>query len=61
MDIPVELLEEARGLLGYKSKTDTVIFSLKELIRKHRVEELKSLSGAIHLQIDVSKSRRRPK
>lgn len=61
LDIPSELIEEAQKLLGFKSKTDTVIVSLRELIRRRRIDELKSLMGAIELDIDLPKSRRRPK
>ena len=61
LDIPEALIEEARRLLGFKSKTDTVILSLQELIRRRRVEELKSLMGSIHLELDLPSSRRRPR
>ena len=61
LDIPEELINEARDLLGFKSKTDTVIVSLRELIRRKRIEELKRLSGNIHLALEVASSRRRPK
>jgi Arc/MetJ family transcription regulator len=60
LDIPEPLLEEARRLLGFKSKTDTVVLSLQELIRRRRIEELKSMMGAVKLEIDIPKSRRRP-
>lgn len=60
LDIPDPLLEEARRLLGFKSKTDTVIVSLQELVRRKRIDELKSLLGSIDLEIDVDSSRRRP-
>jgi putative antitoxin of VapBC-like toxin-antitoxin system len=60
LDIPEPLLEEARRLLGFKSKTDTVVLSLQELIRRRRIEELKSVMGAVKLEIDIPKSRRRP-
>lgn len=59
LDIPEELVEEARKLLGFKSKTDTVVVSLQELIRRKRIEKLKSLAGTIELEIDVPTSRRR--
>jgi Arc/MetJ family transcription regulator len=59
LDIPEELIEEARRLLGFKSKTDTVVLSLQELIRKRRIEELKSLLGSVNLEIDLRRSRRR--
>lgn len=61
LDLPDELLEEARRLLGFKSKTDTVVVSLQELIRKKRIEQLKSLAGRIELEIDLPKSRGRHK
>ena len=61
LDLPDDLVEEARKLLGFKSKTDTVVLSLRELIRRHRIEELKSLLGAVTLDIDVPRSRRRPR
>ena len=60
LDIPTALIEEARQLLGFKSKTDTVIVSLQELVRRRRIEELKSLLGSVDLEIDLPKSRRRP-
>lgn len=59
LDIPEELIEEARKLLGFKSKTDTIVLSLQEMIRKRRIDKLKSLAGQIDLNIDLTKSRRR--
>jgi Arc/MetJ family transcription regulator len=61
LDLPEELVEEARRLLGFKSKTDTVVLSLRELVRRHRIEELKQLMGHVRLDIDVARSRRRPR
>ena len=61
LDIPEELLEEARRALGFKSKTDTVVLSLQELIRRRRIEELKGLMGSVELEIDLPASRRRPR
>jgi hypothetical protein len=60
LDIPEPLIEEARLLLGFKSKTDTVVLSLQELIRRKRIDELKAMMGNVRLEIDVPKSRRRP-
>ena len=61
LDIPESLLKEAQRLLGFESKTDTIILSLRELIRRRRIEELKSLLGAVKLEVDVPRSRRRPR
>jgi Arc/MetJ family transcription regulator len=60
LDLPEALLEEARRLLGFKSKTDTVVLSLTELVRRRRVDELKALAGKVKLEVDVAGSRRRP-
>jgi Arc/MetJ family transcription regulator len=59
IDLPENLLEEARQLLGFKSKTDTIVVSLQELIRRKRIEELKKMAGSIKLEIDLDQSRRR--
>ena len=61
LDLPDGLAEEAVRLLGFKSKTDAVVVSLQELIRRKRLTELKSLLGHVDLDIDVGKSRRRPR
>jgi Arc/MetJ family transcription regulator len=61
LDLPEDLVEEARKLLGFKSKTDTVVVSLRELIRRRRIDELKDLAGKIELKIDLPTSRRRPR
>lgn len=61
LDLPEALIEEARRLLGFKSKTATIVVSLRELIRRRRVEELKQLLGAVRLDVDVPRSRRRPR
>jgi len=61
LDLPESLVEEARRLLGFKSKTDTVVVSLQELVRRKRLGELKGLLGHVKLELDVPVSRRRPR
>ena len=61
LDLPEPLIEEARRLLGFKSKTDTVVLSLQELVRKRRIDELKQMLGSVTLEIDLPASRRRPR
>jgi putative antitoxin of VapBC-like toxin-antitoxin system len=61
LDLPEPLIEEARRLLGFKSKTDTVVVSLQELVRRKRIDELKSMLGRVKLEIDLPRSRRRPR
>jgi len=61
LDIPEPLIEEARQALGFKSKTDTVVLALRELVRRRRIDELKAMMGRVRLDIDLDKSRRRPR
>ena len=61
LSIPEPLIEEAHRLLGFKSKTDTVVFSPKEMIRRKRIEELKEIMGSVRLEIDLPRSRCRPR
>ena len=60
LNIPDDLLDEARALLQFQSKTDTVVVALQELIRRRKVEKLKQLAGRVPLRIDVAEARRRP-
>jgi Arc/MetJ family transcription regulator len=59
LDIPEDLLEEARKILGFKSKTDVVIQALQQLIRRHKLDELRALAGKVAIEVDIPKSRRR--
>jgi hypothetical protein len=61
LDIPEPLIEEARQLLGFKSRTETIVFSLQELIRRKRIDQLKAMMGHVKVEIDLPRSRRRPR
>jgi hypothetical protein len=60
LNFPEDLLQEARTLLRFQSKTDTVIAALEELIRRKKIDELKGQAGKVDLQVDLARSRRRP-
>ena len=63
LHLPVALLEEARTALGFRSKTDTVVHALREVVRRSRAEELKTLLGHVRFEFDPTdlrtKDRRR--
>lgn len=59
LDLPEETLEEARRAARLRTKTETVIAGLEELIRKSKREELRGLAGRVRLDVDVSRSRDR--
>jgi len=61
LDLPDGLVEEAKSLLGYKSKTDTIVYALEELVRRRKVGELRRMFGSVDVDIDIATSRRRPK
>ncbi len=59
LDIPEEILERARRASNSRTKRETVISGLEELIKKGEREELRRLAGRIHLKLDLNRSRRR--
>jgi hypothetical protein len=59
LDLPEELIDEAREVLGFKSKTDTVVYALKEVIRRGYVQGVKDLFGKVHIELDMDKVRGR--
>jgi Arc/MetJ family transcription regulator len=59
LDLPESLVDEARAAVGFKSKTDTVVFALREVIRRQRIEELKTLMGSIRFEFDPAGLRTR--
>jgi Arc/MetJ family transcription regulator len=57
LDLPEELLEEARRLWNFRTKQEAVTAGLEELIRKARREELRKLAGKVDLDLDLARSR----
>jgi Arc/MetJ family transcription regulator len=64
LNLPVELVEQARRSLGFTSKTDTVVFALREVVRRGRIDDLKALMGKVNFEFDPvaarEKDRQRP-
>ena len=57
--LPEALLDEARAALGFRSKTDTVVYALREVVRRSRADELKSLIGKIQFEFDPTELRKK--
>jgi Arc/MetJ family transcription regulator len=55
--LPDALIEEARTALGYTSKTDTVVFALREVVRRSRIDTLKALMGKVEFDLDPTELR----
>ncbi|MGB9714816.1 MAG: type II toxin-antitoxin system VapB family antitoxin [Thermodesulfovibrionales bacterium] len=54
IDIDDKLIEEAKKLTAIKTKKELINLSLKELIRKKRIEHLISLFGTSPIDITLS-------
>jgi Arc/MetJ family transcription regulator len=59
LDLPEDLIDDARSALGFRSKTDTVVYALKEVLRRNHVKGLTALFGKVHVELDLNKSRGR--
>jgi len=57
--LPEELVNEARKTLGFTSKTDTVVYALREVVRRGRTEELKAMLGKVKFEFDPTELRKR--
>jgi Arc/MetJ family transcription regulator len=52
LNIPDELVNEAQKATGAKTKTETIVIALKEVVRKKRIEELLALRGKVKIDYD---------
>jgi len=59
LDLPDGLVEEARDAIGFKSKTDTVVFALKEIVRRKRKDELKDFITKVDWTFDPTELRKK--
>jgi Arc/MetJ family transcription regulator len=59
LDIPDGLVEEARDAIGFKSKTDTVVFALKEVVRRKHKDELKDFITKMEFEFDAAELRQK--
>jgi Arc/MetJ family transcription regulator len=57
--IPEPLMDEARATLGFRSKTDTVIHALREVVRRGRADELKAALRTVRFEFDPTELRRK--
>ena len=57
--LPDGLVEAAREMLGFTSKTDTVVHALREVVRRGQREELKAMLGRVTFDIDPTTIRKK--
>lgn len=58
LNLPANLVDEARTAIGFRSKTDTVVFALKEVVRRSRLDDLKTLIRRLDFEFDPTEVRR---
>lgn len=54
MDLPEDLLEEAKSLSGTRSKTAAVVLALKDYIDRKKIDSLRKLRGSIAVERDLT-------
>ncbi len=59
LDLPADLVEAARRAADLRTKRETVIAGLEELIKKKERDELRALAGRLRVRTDLARSRRR--
>ncbi len=59
VDLPEDLLEEARRATDSKTMRETIILGLEELVKKDLREQLRQLAGKIQIDFDPRISRGR--
>lgn len=52
LDLDEKLIRKLMDVTAAKTKTDAIHQAAAELIRRKKLEQLKSLSGTIHLDLD---------
>lgn len=59
LDIPEDLLSEAMKVTQARTKTEVIKFALENIIRKNKLQKLKSYRGKLELDINLDILRNR--
>ena len=59
--LPEGLVDAARDAAGLSSKTETVVYALKEVVRRRQIADLKGMFGSVDVRLDIDKVRGRRK
>ena len=57
--LPEALVDAARETLGFTSKTDTVVYALREVVRRGRRDDLKTLLSRVTFELDPTQIRKK--
>ena len=59
LNLPDNLIQEGLKITNYRTKTELVISSIKNLIRQKKTQKLKKFKGKVKLDIDLDVLRKR--
>ena len=59
LDIPESLVEEAKQVIGAKTKTQAIILALSELIQRRKSRKVLELKGSLASSYDYKALRRK--
>jgi hypothetical protein len=59
LDIPENLLSEAMKVTQARTKTEVIKFALENIIRKNKLQKLKSYRGELEIDINLDVLRKR--
>ena len=59
LDLPESLVKQAMKASHQRTKTAVIITALQDLVRKSRLQQLKSYQGKVDLELDLDVLRKR--
>ena len=59
LDLPEPLMTTAMSVSRQPTKTATIIFALEDMVRKSKIQGIKTFKGRVDLNIDLDTLRKR--
>jgi len=59
LNLPDDLIQEGLKITNYRTKTELVISSIKNMIKHEKMQKLKKFKGKVKLDIDIDALRKR--
>jgi ubiquinone biosynthesis protein UbiJ len=59
LDLPESLLNEAMKASHQKTKTAAIVTALNDLIRKNKLQQLRTFRGKVDIDLDINQLRKR--
>jgi len=59
LDLPESLLNEAMKASHQKTKTAAIVAALNDMIRKNKLQQLRTFRGKVDINLDINQLRKR--